>query len=66
MSAPRTVFRRTLRVVYPIRKGRITLRTEQDWNHDIEPDSPPDGGHSLAHGGAVFADTLRWLWGPQA
>lgn len=47
MSAPPTVFRRTLRVVYPIRKGRITLRTEQDWNHDIEPDSPPDGGHSL-------------------
>ena len=21
-----------------------------------------EGGHSLAHGGAVFADTLRWLW----
>jgi enterochelin esterase family protein len=20
------------------------------------------GGHSLAHGGALFADTLRWLW----
>lgn len=20
------------------------------------------GGHSLAHGGAIFADTLRWLW----
>ena len=23
-----------------------------------------EGGHSLAHGGAVFADTLRWLWRP--
>ena len=21
-----------------------------------------EGGHSLAHAGAVFADTLRWLW----
>jgi enterochelin esterase family protein len=21
-----------------------------------------DGGHSLAHGGAIFPDTLRWLW----
>jgi len=21
-----------------------------------------DGGHSLAHGGALFAETLRWLW----
>ena len=20
------------------------------------------GGHSLAHGGAIFPDTLRWLW----
>jgi enterochelin esterase family protein len=20
------------------------------------------GGHSLRHGGAIFADTLRWLW----
>jgi enterochelin esterase-like enzyme len=20
------------------------------------------GGHSLAHGGSVLADTLRWLW----
>jgi enterochelin esterase family protein len=25
-----------------------------------------DGGHSLRHGGAVFADTLRWLWAPLA
>lgn len=22
-----------------------------------------EGGHSLRHGGAVFADSLRWLWG---
>jgi enterochelin esterase family protein len=24
-----------------------------------------EGGHSLAHGGAVFPDTLRWLWRPE-
>lgn len=21
-----------------------------------------EGGHSLKHGGAILADTLRWLW----
>lgn len=25
-----------------------------------------EGGHSLAHGGAIFPDTLRWLWREQA
>jgi enterochelin esterase-like enzyme len=25
-----------------------------------------EGGHSLAHGGAVFADALRWLWRTEA
>jgi predicted alpha/beta superfamily hydrolase len=43
----KTVFRRALRVVYPIQDGRIALRTEQDWNRDIEPDAPPDAGHAL-------------------
>ena len=23
-----------------------------------------DGGHSLVHGGAIFPDSLRWLWQP--
>ena len=23
------------------------------------------GGHSLRHGGAILADTLRWLWRPE-
>ncbi|MND00150.1 hypothetical protein D3C83_186630 [compost metagenome] len=21
-----------------------------------------EGGHSLVHGGAIFPETLRWLW----
>ncbi|MFI4976973.1 MAG: alpha/beta hydrolase [Caulobacterales bacterium] len=25
-----------------------------------------EGGHNLRHGGAVFADSLRWLWAAQA
>ncbi len=41
------VFRRTLRVVYPLSEGRIVLRTEEDWNRDIEADAPYDGGHTL-------------------
>ena len=28
---------RTLRVAYPAGRGRIVLRTEQDWERDIEP-----------------------------
>lgn len=46
MGARDAVFRRTLRVVYPLREGRIVLRTEQNWDLDIEPDAPPDGGQS--------------------
>ena len=25
-----------------------------------------DGGHNLRHGGALFAETLRWLWRPNS
>lgn len=40
-------FRRTLRVVYPLRDGRIVLRTSRDWERDIEPDAPTEGGHTF-------------------
>ena len=43
-TTARAAYRRTLRVVYPPGEGRIALRTEEDWNRDIEPDAPPDGG----------------------
>ena len=34
-------------MVYPLREGRIVLRTESDWSRDILPDEAPDGGHSF-------------------
>jgi predicted alpha/beta superfamily hydrolase len=33
----RTTLERTLRVSYPAGNGRVVLRTEQDWERDIEP-----------------------------
>jgi len=47
MSASAPLFRRTLRVIYPLAEGRIVLRTEQDWTRDVEPDGPDDGGHTF-------------------
>lgn len=36
--------KRTLRVAYPAGFGRIILRTEQDWNKDLEPVSVSEDG----------------------
>ena len=47
MSPTPALFRRKLRVVYPLREGSIVLRTESDWSRDILPDEAPDGGHSF-------------------
>jgi pimeloyl-ACP methyl ester carboxylesterase len=47
VKTPPAPFRRTLRVVYPLAEGRIVLRTEQDWNRDLEPDAAPEGGHTF-------------------
>ncbi|PWT95301.1 MAG: hypothetical protein C5B55_01450 [Blastocatellia bacterium] len=39
-----SILRRTLRVSYPVDSGRLILRTENDWDEDIEPISTsPDG-----------------------
>ena len=35
---------RTLRVAYPADRGRITLRTEADWNRAVEPASVSEDG----------------------
>ncbi len=48
MSTTPEKFRRTLRVVYPLRRGRIALRTELDWDRDVEPDGPADEGHTFS------------------
>ena len=41
-----TTLTRTLRVTYPAGDGQVTLRTEQDWDRDIEPVSVSDDGHT--------------------
>ena len=39
-----TTLKRTVRVVYPVTKGRLVVRTEQDWDRNIEPVSVTDDG----------------------
>ena len=39
-----TVLRRALRVRYPLPEGRIVLRTDLDWDHDLEAASVSDDG----------------------
>jgi predicted alpha/beta superfamily hydrolase len=47
MTVGPPTFRRTLRVVYPLSEGRIALRTELDWNRDLEPDARHDGSFTF-------------------
>jgi len=37
VSTTQSALRRTLDVHYPPERGRIVLRTELDWDHDVEP-----------------------------
>jgi predicted alpha/beta superfamily hydrolase len=42
-----TLLRRQLRVRYPVEKGsRIVLRTEMDWDKNVEPESVSDDGQT--------------------
>ena len=41
-----TTLKRTLRVSYPAGNGRVILRTEQDWDKDIEPVALSDDGNT--------------------
>jgi predicted alpha/beta superfamily hydrolase len=51
MTVPTRLYRtertltRTLRVAYPAGRGRIVLRTEQDWDKDVEPVSVSKDGN---------------------
>lgn len=38
-----TTLERTVRVCYPVEQGRIILRTEQDWDKNIEPTAVSEG-----------------------
>jgi predicted alpha/beta superfamily hydrolase len=40
-----TTLERTLRVAYPAGQGRVILRTELDWDRDIEADTVSDDGN---------------------
>ena len=42
----RTVLQRTLRVSYPAGNGRLVLRTEQDWEKNIEPVAVSEDGNT--------------------
>jgi len=42
----RAVLERTLRVSYPANNGRVSLRTEQDWEKDIHAESVSDDGNT--------------------
>src|SRR5262245_18254898 len=44
LYATRTTLERTLRVAYPAGAGRIVLRTEQDWERDVESIAVSDDG----------------------
>jgi predicted alpha/beta superfamily hydrolase len=41
-----TTLERSLRVAYPAGRGRVVLRTESDWEKDIEPDAVSDDGNT--------------------
>jgi hypothetical protein len=41
-------YKRTVRVFYPLQNGRIVLRTEADWEHNIDPTSSARIGESLS------------------
>ncbi len=47
MTASGTLFQRTVRVTYPLKEGRIVLRTQRDWDEDLEPLSAEGEGHTF-------------------
>jgi hypothetical protein len=46
LYSTRTTLERTLRVTYPVGNGRLSLRTEHDWDADIEPVDIGDDGNT--------------------
>jgi predicted alpha/beta superfamily hydrolase len=52
----------TLRVVYPLSSGRIVLRTDHDWDADVEAERPADG--AIAHEFRVRTDREFFYFKP--
>src|SRR6478752_5992633 len=46
MYQTETLLRRTLRVHYPEGKGRMVLRSELDWDHDLAAEAVSGDGHT--------------------
>ena len=46
LRTTRAILERTLRVSYPAAGGRLILRTDQDWNRDIEPVAISEDGNT--------------------
>ena len=46
MYQTETLLRRQLRVRYPAGRGQMVLRTELDWDRDIEPIAVSDDGET--------------------
>ena len=44
LYSTRTTLERTLRVAYPADGGQLVLRTEQDWDRDVEPEAASEDG----------------------
>ena len=70
------VLKRTLRIAYPAGNGRLVLRTEQDWERDIEPVAVSEDGNTstfqlqadqpflYCKPVLVQGDESRWAIGP--
>jgi predicted alpha/beta superfamily hydrolase len=46
LYSTRTTLERTVRVAYPAAGGRLVLRTEQNWDRDVEAESVTDDGNT--------------------
>lgn len=77
MYKTRSLLQRKLRVTYPVAEGaRIVLRTDLDWDHDLEPSCVEDDGRTFVFnveckkpflyvkGGLRTGDSFQWSVGP--
>jgi hypothetical protein len=46
VTSPGALLQRTVRVIYPLKEGRIVLRMQRRWDEDLEPLSAAGEGHT--------------------